>query len=745
MTILHNAGTFNAVPDGALEDQRKQAYRIDVPKPATTLLLGERIRAMSAADRAVDDAGAPIVNEADRADFGYPGVSLQTEEGCFINVKKKTVQQSGDSVTYQTRKDWTQYASHNMYLSVRRKMYLASNRDMIISTDTAQGATFVSNHGADLDNVDFDEGPSDKLRDKLDATMERVTPKKEEDGALGSVLNALSAFKDALTTIADDAVEAVLAMASPTIALKRFQNKSAKPVELMLQTALVGLGYKWGKVDEHILHYASRADDDANDPLNFLESVKKVTKGLSDAKKALLGLPAELAGTVTPIIDGVADCWNTVMDEYGDLRDYFTGDDAEVKRYLDDETRGDLGAGVTQVGDDQNYNYPEALSANTKKSLETVIKPARKILDILDAVDDLVEDLQYLLSFGQKKPPMQLMSSGQLTIDSMRDFDSFAADGYNFRSNRGGFGVRVRGQADLMGQARAQVISAGPTSLIGYQAVEIASAGPVVIGSQKNSVEVTGRKVYLGCVELESSMRKELEEAATVTSSGGSGDDDPYLPVVATHTEPPKHPDEATANWALTAPAGHVGAPNPFLPSNLAEESPTSPPTQYPHPFQGFSPRPIELATDYATSHEKTEHIQLSSTDEQLFVVGAHALKWSRADKGEDPTGHCDAFLRLRKEGIDQHPSIDAEAKAANGTIQLKVGDWVLKIAHDGITLGKEGGAQLVLDAQGAVLRRDTNTKLTLDASGAHLAKNSGHSIDVAASGTTTTGKFHGG
>ena len=70
--------------------------------------------------------GATRSDETDVSDFGYPGISMQTDEAYFVHIKKKSVHQSLDSVTFQTHKDWTQYSSHHMVLSSKRKMFASS-------------------------------------------------------------------------------------------------------------------------------------------------------------------------------------------------------------------------------------------------------------------------------------------------------------------------------------------------------------------------------------------------------------------------------------------------------------------------------------------------------------------------------------------------------------------------------------------------------------------------------------------
>src|SRR5262249_54861198 len=146
--------------DGAR--RRRSIFRIFVPNPRTRLLLGERVR-QGANETLTDESGTVLGTEADAEDFGYPGVSIHTDRGFWMNVRRKSVFQSWLSTTFQTKRDWQQYSSHNTYLSSARKFFIASNRDLIISTDTAMGAQMVGTFGEEVDTVDFNEHPTDKL------------------------------------------------------------------------------------------------------------------------------------------------------------------------------------------------------------------------------------------------------------------------------------------------------------------------------------------------------------------------------------------------------------------------------------------------------------------------------------------------------------------------------------------------------------------------------------------------------
>src|SRR5262249_35827287 len=142
------------------------------------------------------------------------------------------------------------------YLSSARKFYIASNRDLIISTDTAMGAQMLGPSGGDVDTVDFNEHPTDKLRSKLDRMMKRVTP-EEEPTNLDIVASALASAAETLASgveLLEDMMRFHFGTAWDT---DRFQDRKAKEVEKALKTAKEALGFTWEEA-----HFAKRADED---------------------------------------------------------------------------------------------------------------------------------------------------------------------------------------------------------------------------------------------------------------------------------------------------------------------------------------------------------------------------------------------------------------------------------------------------------------------------------------------------
>jgi hypothetical protein len=78
-----------ALPDAAPPEEltsHAQHWRLHVPRPATTLMLGQRV---------------PETVDQEAAD-GYPGVTLHTEAGVFVDVRERTVWQGHDVIAFQS-------------------------------------------------------------------------------------------------------------------------------------------------------------------------------------------------------------------------------------------------------------------------------------------------------------------------------------------------------------------------------------------------------------------------------------------------------------------------------------------------------------------------------------------------------------------------------------------------------------------------------------------------------------------
>lgn len=712
MTLLYNAATFDTL-DTAHPETAKQAFRIAVPNPATQLLFGERIKQGSGSvDRAIHETSAGTrTDETDVIDFGYPGISMQTDEAYFVHIKKKSVHQSLDSVTFQTHKDWTQYSSHHMYLSSKRKMYLASNRDMVIATDTAMGASPVSNAGAELDHVEFDEHPTDRLRNKLDNAMKVVSPEDElkhktwlerQIATAAAVISAVDTVLDAIESVR----ETLLAAVNPEFSLFLWQNKDAKAVEAMIKVSKTALSFDFATADtapSHI-HFAGRAGSGATSTAflkagGFSGSIKAIGK-------TLMAMDSVCEQFLADPLQTLEGAWGAFADAYPDLLG-----------------RGDY----SQVG--------------------------KAIGNIISDLTDLIEDLQYLagdLSLGpEKKPPMQIMSSGQLTIDSMRDLDSFAADGYYFRSNRGGFGVRVRGQADLMGQARAEVFSCGPTSIQGYQSVELLSAGPISILSQKNAIEMVGRKIYVGAVKAADTVRHALTAAVSKTTF----DVDKRRTTQGTGTTPSQKVDEYDSFTGLQAPTEN-SCTSPYDPSNLQEHGSHagSQASSMTNPPQGRDAPPIDLKSTFVDDYHTTDYVQVASNVEQLLAVGhADTLKWKNgnstsavATSADDPHEHAKAHIRLRKDNGDSKAAVEIEAKGP-GLVRLRVGGFEVMIDQEKATIGKYDAEKphVLITADKIELVKTDNTKIVLSDKIVMSGGSSSVKMEMTGSKTTFYGKTY--
>lgn len=113
------SGTVNvAVLDQDAEEVTSKAtrYRVDVPSPAVVLSLGEPA-----------------------TDFGYKGVSMNMDDGFFMNIGRTLEVQSSQAMTWITSAEWQQYVARDLALSTGANGTLASKRLLILSAGAGYG------------------------------------------------------------------------------------------------------------------------------------------------------------------------------------------------------------------------------------------------------------------------------------------------------------------------------------------------------------------------------------------------------------------------------------------------------------------------------------------------------------------------------------------------------------------------------------------------------------------------------
>lgn len=104
-----------------------QRLRIHIPNPYTHFLLGQR--------------------STTNPTFGYTGVSLQTDENFFFDIKKKSVFQSEKFVLMQTKDNWQQVSQNLMELSSPTAVKVVGGQVFLGAIDSPTAPVFNPNNG----------------------------------------------------------------------------------------------------------------------------------------------------------------------------------------------------------------------------------------------------------------------------------------------------------------------------------------------------------------------------------------------------------------------------------------------------------------------------------------------------------------------------------------------------------------------------------------------------------------------
>jgi hypothetical protein len=171
--------TLNTVlPEDTREYGKLQRLRFIVPKPASTLLLGQRW---------TEDPA-----------FGYSGASLRVDANLFLDVGARTLVQGHQAMTFQTAEAWTQYSTGPTVVYARANVDVTSAAGVIISAvdarrrDPLPGADMKPVHGEEVPVVASYVDVRDAL---LDAERDALATWGDVAGTVGSVKDQLgSAF-----------------------------------------------------------------------------------------------------------------------------------------------------------------------------------------------------------------------------------------------------------------------------------------------------------------------------------------------------------------------------------------------------------------------------------------------------------------------------------------------------------------------------------------------------------------------
>lgn len=147
-----------ALPQPPPHADTTQRLRIVVPVPATHLLLGQRLPAgMPVLPLQTGGGERPMLDVATDPGFGYPGFTLSTEAGGFVDVKERSVWQGHDTVTFQSAKSVDVIAARSVCISSvpqdafpadpPRGMYVDTTRFATARTDQLRRYTIEYNTG----------------------------------------------------------------------------------------------------------------------------------------------------------------------------------------------------------------------------------------------------------------------------------------------------------------------------------------------------------------------------------------------------------------------------------------------------------------------------------------------------------------------------------------------------------------------------------------------------------------------
>lgn len=221
------AGVENEVVQQGAQASTLQRLRFHIPNPYTHFLLGQRATS--------------------NPTFGYSGVSLQTDENFFFDIKKKSVFQSEQFVLMQTNDVWQQVSQKRMELSSPAAVKVVGGQVFLGAIDKPKAPAFNPNNGETPTPVDpNDVDPSMAQVRKSAATWDRVA------GILGLIhstvfltkpertLNSFLPFLESLGGIAKDGY-GQLAGADPAPSSGDVSIYGEKGVSLLTKAGLMSV------------------------------------------------------------------------------------------------------------------------------------------------------------------------------------------------------------------------------------------------------------------------------------------------------------------------------------------------------------------------------------------------------------------------------------------------------------------------------------------------------------------------
>lgn len=156
------AGVENEVVTQPDQVATQQRLRMHIPNPYTHFLLGQRA------------TSNPV--------FGYSGISLQTDEHFFFDIKKKSLFQSEQAVLMQTQDNWQQVSQNLMELSSPTAVKVVGGQVFLGAITSPTPPSFNPNHG---------EAPQAVAPNNLQPLFEQVKSSASTWDTVASILGIL--------------------------------------------------------------------------------------------------------------------------------------------------------------------------------------------------------------------------------------------------------------------------------------------------------------------------------------------------------------------------------------------------------------------------------------------------------------------------------------------------------------------------------------------------------------------------
>ncbi len=130
------------LPQPPPQPETTQRLRISVPVPATELLLGQRLPPGAPALPAQPPGpNQPALDLQQDPGFGYPGFTLSTQAGAFVDVKERSVWQGHETVTFQSAQSVDVIAGRSVCISSVPQDVFPADAPRGLFVDTTRFAT----------------------------------------------------------------------------------------------------------------------------------------------------------------------------------------------------------------------------------------------------------------------------------------------------------------------------------------------------------------------------------------------------------------------------------------------------------------------------------------------------------------------------------------------------------------------------------------------------------------------------